>query len=126
MLPAIALAELEINNAWIKNLPATVPLRAGYMSIYNPGSQNISILSISSDKFASVQVHQTIEQDGIMRMEQVPALLIGPGTRLDLEPGGIHLMMMQPLQPTLPGDRIEIRIKLDDGSEQNLIMTVKK
>jgi copper(I)-binding protein len=126
LLPSIALAELEINNAWIKNLPATVPVRAGYMSLYNPDSREISILSITSEKFASVQIHQTIEEDGIMRMEHVPVLKIGPGARLILEPGGFHLMMMQPQQETEPGDEIEIWISFDDGSEQNLMMTVRK
>jgi hypothetical protein len=126
LLPSIALAELEISNAWIKNLPATVPVRAGYMSLYNPDSREISILSLSSEKFASVQIHQTIEEDGIMRMEHVPVLVIAPGVRLNLEPGGFHLMMMQPQEPTEPGDRIEIRIEFDDGSELSLMMTVRK
>ena len=126
ILPSIALAELEIDNAWIKNLPATVPVRAGYMDIYNPESREQSIVSMSSEYFAGVQIHQSIEEDGIMRMEHVPVLVIGPGVRLILEPGGFHLMMMQPQQPTEPGDEIEIRIRFDDGSEQNLMMTVRK
>ena len=126
LLPAIATAEIVVSNAWIKNLPPTVPVRAGYMSIYNPDSMKVSIISVSSTWFASVEVHHTIEEDGIMRMEHIPLLTIGANVKLDLEPGGIHLMMMQPLEPTIIGEKIEITIKFDDGSQQNLIMTVKK
>jgi copper(I)-binding protein len=35
-------------------------------------------------------------------------------------------MMMRPVEPTRPGDEIEIFIMLDDGSEQKLEMQVRK
>jgi copper(I)-binding protein len=35
-------------------------------------------------------------------------------------------MMMNPAEPTKPGDVLQIVIELGDGSTQNLNMTVKK
>ena len=72
MAPSAAFAELDIGDAWIKNLPAAVPVRAGYMTIHNPQQQLVSIVSLRSESFASVEIHQTLEQDGMMRMEAVP------------------------------------------------------
>ena len=127
IFPVAALAELEIDDTWIKNLPPTVPVRAGYMRIYNPGDTAVNILSVSSDAFSNVEVHQTImEDDGLMRMEQVPALTIEPNSQLELQPGGIHLMMMHPLEPTHPGDKIRVNFELSDGSQQSLVFTVRK
>jgi len=126
VLPGSAFAELDIHNAWIKNLPPTIPVRAGYMTIHNAQTHTISIIAIRSDAFASVEVHQTIKQDGMMRMEPVPALTIEPDSTVQLAPGGLHLMMMHPKNPTKPGDVLEIVIELDDGSTQTLNMTVKK
>lgn len=122
----IALAELDIHDPWIKNLPASVPVRAGYMIIHNPQSTAVSIVSLRSDAFTSVEIHQTIEQGGMMSMEQLPSLKIEPHSSLQLAPGGLHLMMMNPSEPTQPGDRLEIVIVLDDGSEQRVEMQVKK
>lgn len=121
-----ALAELDIRDPWIKNLPASVPVRAGYMTIHNPQSKAVSIISLRSDAFASIEIHQTIEQDGMMRMEQVPNLRIEANTGVQLAPGGLHLMMMNPSEPTQPGDQLEIVIMLDDGSEQRVKMRVIK
>jgi len=126
MLPTSALAELDIVDAWIKNLPPTVPVRAGYMTIHNPGAAAVGIVSIRSDAFASVEVHRSVMKDGMMHMEPVAALNIAPGATVQLAPGGYHLMMMQPLQATRPGQRIEIVLQFDDGSEQRLTMTVIK
>jgi copper(I)-binding protein len=120
----IALAELDIRDPWIKNLPPSVPVRAGYMTVYNPQSKPVSIVSLHSDEFASIEIHQTIEQDGMMRMEQVPSLKIEPNSSVQLAPGGLHLMMMNPSEPTQPGDLLEIVIVLDDGSEQRVEMQV--
>jgi len=125
LLPASAFAELEIVDAWIKNLPPSVPMRAGYMTIHNPGETAVTILSIRSDAFASIDIHRSVMQDGMMRMDPVTALSIAPGESLQLAPGGYHLMM-QPLQATRPGQEIEIVLQFDDGSEQRLTMTVIK
>ena len=126
ILPGSAVAELEIHDAWIKNLPPAVPVRAGYMTIRNAQANAVSIIAIRSDAFASVEIHRTIAEDGMMRMEPVPTLVIEPDSSVQLAPGGLHLMMMNPTQATRPGDVLQIVIELDDGSTQNLNMTVKK
>jgi len=126
VFPGLVLAELQISNPWIKNLPPSVPVRAGYMTLHNPESKTISIVSLSSDAFGSIEIHQTIAQDGMMRMERVPTLTIEPRSTVQLAPGGLHLMMMNPVEPARIGDKIEILILFDDGTEQKLEMRVKK
>jgi copper(I)-binding protein len=126
LLPSSAYAELEYNEAWIKNLPPPVPVRAGYMTIHNPQAQAVSIVQIHSDSFASVEIHRTLMQDGMMRMEQVRDLTIAAGETVQLAPGGLHLMMMQPVQPTRPGETHRIILEYNDGSTQELEMTVRK
>jgi copper(I)-binding protein len=126
LLPSSAYAELEYNEAWIKNLPSPVPVRAGYMTIHNPQAQAVSIVEIHSDSFASVEIHRTLMQDGMMRMEQVRDLTIAAGETVQLAPGGLHLMMMQPVQPTRPGETHRIILEYNDGSTQELEMTVRK
>jgi len=126
ILPGSAIAELDIHKAWIKNLPPAVPVRAGYMTIRNTQANAVSIIAIRSDAFTSVDIHRTIAEDGMMRMEPVPTLVIEPNSSVQLAPGGLHLMMMNPAEPTKPGDVLQIVIELDDGSTQSLNMTVKK
>ena len=126
ILPGRAFAELDISDAWIKNLPPTIPVRAGYMTIHNAQTRTLSIVAMHSDAFTSIEIHQTIEQDGLMRMQPVPNLTIEPDSSVQLAPGGLHLMMMNPIKPTKPGDRLVIVIELDDGSTQSLNMIVKK
>lgn len=125
-LPSSLLAELKVDEPWIKYLPPSVPVRAGYMSLFNPHQRAMAIVGIDSAAFARIEIHRTIEQDGLMRMEPVEVLTLAPESGIRLEPGGLHLMMMQPLQPIRLGERIEVILRFDDGSIQGLRMTVKK
>lgn len=126
LFPGLALAELEISDAWIKNLPASVPVRAGYMTVYNPQQQALAIVAAHSGRFASVEIHRSFMQDGMMRMEPVPNLGIEAGASRKLEPGGLHFMMMQPVEPTRPGETIQVTIEFDDGSLQQFEMEVRE
>ena len=124
--PAVILAEFQISDAWIRNLPPSVPVRAGYMTIHNPHTHPSKIVAVSSNAFASIEIHRTVEKDGLVSMEQVPELTIEANATVQLAPGGLHLMMMQPADPIKPGMRVTITIRLEDGSEQNLELVVKK
>ncbi len=126
MVSLNAFAELDIRNPWIKNLPPSVPLRAGYMTIHNSQTHAIVIVSIRSEAFARIEIHRSIEQDGMMSMVTMPNIRIEAGASVQLAPGGLHLMMMNPYQPTRVGDIVNATIILEDGSEHSLKMQVKK
>ena len=61
----LAQAELRIADAWIKHLPPTVPVRAGYMTLTNDGDANVSVVAARSAAFASVEIHETLAKDGM-------------------------------------------------------------
>ena len=125
ILPATALAELEVSDAWIKNLPPSVPVRAGYMTLHNNGQSTVVIRGARSAAFASVEIHRSVMQDGMMQMEPVESLEIPAGATLQLKPGGYHLMM-HIIEATRPGQEIELVLQFSDGSSQQLTMTVLK
>jgi len=60
------------------------------------------------------------------RMAAVPKLQIEGGATVRLEPGGLHLMMMQPAQPTGPGELYRIIFEYADGSRQSLQMEARE
>lgn len=126
LIPMLVRAELQVSDAWIKHLPAAVPVRAGYLTLYNPGSRPVVIDSVYSDAFSSIEVHETVEQDGMMQMQRVPKLTVEANSSVQLSPGGLHLMMMGPVTASAPGDLVTITLEFVDGTEQSLGMTVKE
>lgn len=74
-------------------------MSAGYLQLANRSEQPIRITSVSSPQYARVEMHETIVSDGIARMRPVESLTVAPGEALRFEPGGRHLMLMQPDEP---------------------------
>lgn len=111
--PAIA-CDLEVQNAWIRTPPPGVPALAGYADFVNTGAKPLVIASLASATFAMVELHETVETNGMSRMRAVPKLTIAPGEKVALAPGGKHLMLIQPKSAVQRGNHVVIAIK--DGS----------
>ena len=83
---------LRVDNAWIRTPVADRTVTAGYCDITNTGSAPVAITGFSGEGLR-VEIHETIDEDGMMRMRPVPSLHLGPGETVSLAPGGKHLML---------------------------------
>lgn len=105
----------KIEAAWIRMPPAGLPMMAGYARITNPCKAAIAIVGAHSDAFADTSLHETRVEGGVSRMRATPSLRLAPGGSATLEPGGFHLMLMQPLKPLHAGDHVAVEFTLEDG-----------
>lgn len=99
---------------------------AGYATLRNSGSEAVSVIGIDSNAFESVEMHRTEEVDGVSRMRPVAAIEIPPGGEAVLEPGGLHLMLIQPRQPLAEGDTVILRLRLTDGRTVDAAFPVQR
>jgi copper(I)-binding protein len=74
-----------------------MPMAAGYLDITNRSGTSIRITGVSSPDYKSVEMHETIVEDDIARMREIPALEIENGETVVFERGGKHLMLMRPI-----------------------------
>jgi copper(I)-binding protein len=109
----------RVRDGWIRLAPAgmSMPMLAGFGRIENPCATAVAITGAKSASFADVSLHRTSVVDGISRMRPVPALPIDANGEATLEPGGLHLMLMQPTAALKPGDTIRMVFTLRDGRE---------
>ncbi len=126
ILPASAIAEIVLDGAWIRNLPPTIPMRAGYLNISNQSGQAERLISLHSPVFEKVEIHRSFEQDGVSKMEMLPALSIPAGNNLRLQPGGIHLMLIQPLLDIRVGDQVELCLEFEHAGKKCINMELRK
>ena len=70
-------------------------MRAGYLTLTNNSDTTITIDQVTSPEFGSVEMHETILEDGIAKMRAMPSLSIPAGESAHFERGGKHLMLMQ-------------------------------
>jgi periplasmic copper chaperone A len=104
-----------VENAWVRQVPPAARMTAGYLQIHNPGDEPLVIVGAESALFQSIEVHGTVMADGVARMRQQDAVTVPPGETVNFEPGGLHLMLMQPVNGIPESGTIELRLVLEDG-----------
>jgi periplasmic copper chaperone A len=129
LLSLAAVAEqdtaLEFENAWVRALPPFQPNTAAYLTLVNRGDVAIAIVGASSNVAEKVELHTTRMVDGLMRMEQLQALAVAPGERVELAPGGTHLMLLGLAYRPVPGDEIRLCLQLVSGDEVCTVAEVR-
>ncbi len=116
---AIVAAEtaIEIKEPWIRSAPPNVSVMAGYLQLSNHSHETVTLKSVSSKQFHSVEIHQTVHHNGMAHMKKVEPLILEGHQELKFEPGGYHLMLMDPHAPLKKGDSAHIKLIFSNGEE---------
>ncbi|MFW5909767.1 MAG: copper chaperone PCu(A)C [Thiohalospira sp.] len=125
-LAAPAAAEIEINEPWVRAAPPTAKMLAGYAVLANEGESKRHVVAASSPAFEAIELHRTVEEDGVARMIQQDRFTIPADGSLALEPGSYHLMLMRPHEAVEPGDEVEITLEFEDGEEREVTFPVRR
>ncbi len=102
--------------------PMARPIMAGrpgaaYMAIVNDRDEPLRLVGARSPAFASAELHESIEENGISKMRPVAVLEIAPGDTALLEPGGMHMMLMGGTQAFKAGDEFPLTLIFEDDEE---------
>jgi len=118
-------AHLSLDNGWVRGMPPGTNMTAAYGRFINSGADTIEITSFESDSFASVSLHQTTIEDGTSRMQELKHWSIEPGATAVLEPGGLHLMLMQPTREIVAGSTVELSLISTSGQGYHFTLKVE-
>ena len=106
---------VTIENAWIRAPVAGQTVTAGYCDIRNGGGEPVTIVGFAGPM--RTELHETREQNGMVRMRPVRALTVAPWSTTRLAPGGKHLMLFGAgeLAGAGPEAQVELRAELATG-----------
>lgn len=116
---------LNVSNAWVRQGPPSAQVLAAYMTLTNPGKQEIAVTGASSPQFETVEIHRTEIVDGMARMIPQERLSIPAGGNVALEPGGLHLMLINAKQPLAADATVQIELRLDGGGSVSVDAPVR-
>lgn len=102
-----------------------MPMAAGYGQIRNDCREAVVVVAAGSKAFGDVSLHETTLVDGVSRMREVERLPIAAGKTVELKPGGLHLMLMQPEVALKEGAQLPLRLSLEDGGKVDGTMQVR-
>lgn len=127
--PALSMAcetSLHARDGWIRAAPPGASMLAGYLMLHNPSEKDRTLVSADSPDFGMVEVHRSVVENGIAKMFAQETLVIPATEHLMFEPGGYHLMLMQPKRALNEGDKTQINLHFADGGILHVPMQVRK
>ncbi len=95
--------------------PPGVPVMAGFGSFTNKTDEDVVVVSANSESFELVEIHITTVENDVSRMRKLKELAIPAGATVELEHGGMHLMLTDPATELLPGEHVIINLNLATG-----------
>ena len=54
-------------NAWVRQTDPRAKVNAGYMTLINAGSDDVTLVKVESKSFKTVEVHEMASVDGMMQ-----------------------------------------------------------
>lgn len=89
---------------------------AVYMVLTNPGSAADRLLSASADVAKAVEVHESIMDGDVMRMQQLTdGIEIPANGQVELKPGGLHIMLIGLNRDLNPGETFPVTLQFESA-----------
>jgi copper(I)-binding protein len=116
-------AAIEANDAWAR---ATAEGQSGavYVILANKGGADDRLVSASTPRASMAMIHRNDESGGMARMRSVEALDVPAGERIDLKPGGTHVMLMGLDEPLRAGEHFDLKLKFEHSGEKTVSVAV--
>ena len=112
LLPGSAVAQtssVQITTPWAR---AAAQGRVGAVYLDLAGGPD-RLVGVASDIAGKVELHETIVEDGVARMRPAAGVLISPGARTRLAPGGLHIMLVDLKRPLKEGENFELTLTFE-------------
>jgi len=89
-----AKGHLAIAHPWSMELPPNAPTVAAYFVISNAGPDADRLTGVDSPIAGAAQLHEHVNKDGLMKMQQVPTVDIPAGGAVTFAPMAYHVMLL--------------------------------
>jgi len=115
----------KIEGAYVRPSLPPHDLGAGFFVLENIGQQDLLVIGVESPMAGSAELHTMVEVQGVMRMRPAESFLAPIGGKVELAPGGKHLMFFDLTEPWLEGMSVPLILKLADGRQLELMVPVR-
>ena len=118
---------LEIENAWIRQMPPGSGVSALYFEINNRGSEPDKLLSVNSPVSDKAEIHSTVfsNDNGTAKMVKLQDVAIPAGEKISFSPGGIHIMLINIKGDLISGHEYDINAEFENSGTRTFKAKVR-
>lgn len=117
-----ALGQVKVEAAWAR---PTVPGQqggGGFMTLHSERADRL--LGGSTPLAERFELHSMSMQGDVMQMRQVEAIALPAGQKVELKPGGLHVMFIGLKQPLTQGSKVPVTLRFERAGDVKVEMAV--
>ena len=115
--------EIKLEKAWARPTVGQAPA-AVYVTIENGGGTPDRLTGAFTDRAAMAMVHQNEVTNGIARMRMAGEINIPANDKIEMVPGGTHIMLQGLRAPLKTGDNFDLVLKFKDSGDRTVKVAV--
>lgn len=116
---------IVVEDPWGRTSPMAATNGAFYM-VLNGGEEADRLVAADADVCGTVELHQTIMNDGVMTMQEAEGgIEIPAGGEAVLEPGGYHVMCINKTEEFVVGDVIPLTLTFENANQQTVDAVIR-
>ena len=102
----------SVTKQWARTSPMDSMMGAAYFTVTSPTADTLTGVKVDPSVAAMAQMHETVMDNGAMKMQEVASVDLPAGTAVEFKPGGYHIMLMQLAAPLKVGSTITLTLEL--------------
>lgn len=118
--------QVGIKDAMVRQVPPGTTVTGAFMVLQNTGDKDVQLVKAESTIAKSTELHNHINDGGVMRMRPVTAVPVKAKSETALKPGGYHVMLIDLTTPLKEGETVSIKLGFADGSSKVVEARVQK
>ena len=117
--------EVTISDAYARAVPPGQSNSASFMMLSNGSATDHALVAAESSVSRVTELHTHTMSEGMMKMRQVEKIDIPANGKTQLQPGGLHVMLIGLTQDLTPDDQVSLTLTFEDGSKRTLVVPVR-
>jgi len=112
---ALADAGVKVTNVWAKSTAPGQNVAAAYLNVVS--SAPTALVRAESPAAKLVELHEMKMDGDMMKMRPVQKIDLPAGKEVKLEPGGLHVMLIDIKQPLKVGEKVPLTLVFEAGGK---------
>jgi copper(I)-binding protein len=122
--PAQTRAPVRVTDAWVRATVATQQATGAFMKLES--METTQLIGVRAPVATFAEIHAMhLNSNDVMEMRAVSSLTLTKGTTTELQPGGLHIMLMRLKAPIKTGQKVPLILILEDDRHQRHEITVE-
>jgi copper(I)-binding protein len=115
---------IRVDTPWARATVSGQRAGGGFLVIENKGRAD-RLVGATADVSRTVELHTMSTENDVMRMRQVDAIDVPARGKVELRPGGLHVMFIDLKAGLKPGDTFPVKLRFEKAGEVEVRMKVE-